>query len=131
MANPALEQARDSVLRNGEPVSRERLIATEPLQPIRPDRPPLKTKNPGEGRCCRYIAVVSEAEAPVGVEPTMAEASGSPNQEGPSGPSPRHRPALWLPSYRKVPSPFSFDARKTRRSIHPRRRLRYVTGRGW
>jgi len=30
-------------------------------------------KNPCEGRCCRHIAGVSEAEAPVGVEPTMAD----------------------------------------------------------
>ena len=32
-----------------------------------------KQKNPCEGRCCRHIAGVSEAEAPVGVEPTMAD----------------------------------------------------------
>ena len=32
-----------------------------------------KQKNPCEGRCCRHIAGVSEADAPVGVEPTMAD----------------------------------------------------------
>jgi hypothetical protein len=39
--------------RYGEPASRERLIAADPLQPIRPPLPRLKTKNPSEGRCCR------------------------------------------------------------------------------
>ena len=34
---------------------------------------PSQQKNPCEGRCCRHIAGVSEAEAPVGVEPTMAD----------------------------------------------------------
>ena len=46
MANQALEQARDSVLHYGEPVSRERLIGDEPLQPIRLPRARLKTKKP-------------------------------------------------------------------------------------
>jgi hypothetical protein len=32
-----------------------------------------KTKNSCEGRCCRHIAGASEAEALVGVEPTMAD----------------------------------------------------------
>ena len=32
-----------------------------------------KRKNPRDGRCCRHIARVSRTEAPVGVEPTMAD----------------------------------------------------------
>ena len=60
--------------RYGEPVSRKRLVAADPLQPIRPSLPWPKTgKNSCDGRCCRHIAGVSEAEAPVGVEPTMAD----------------------------------------------------------
>jgi hypothetical protein len=41
--------------------------------PITLPRARLPNKNPREGRCCRHFAGVFEAEAPVGVEPTMAD----------------------------------------------------------
>jgi hypothetical protein len=65
MPNQALEQTCDGVLRYGERVGRRPGPHAAVLK--------FKNKNPREGRCCRPFAGVFEAEAPVGVEPTMAD----------------------------------------------------------